>query len=136
MEWGFIDAEFNSNSLEDLYNMTIILRETGERYSTNGVIKIIPDIGGVSFFDKNTIEETSGCFGPYLRWYYVLSKEVYSQLYRKKDLLKLPAFKVQELEDESLKIQIYENPLEYDSSEAIEYMRSCADYLNEHVVWS
>jgi hypothetical protein len=68
-----------------------------------------------------------------LFWAVIKKKSSYQKFVDKSALLSMPAYKVEELENDSVFIQYYEDPWEYDSPEAIEYQRQCSAHIIEHL---
>ena len=66
-------------------------------------------------------------------WATVEKKSSYQKYVDKSALLSMPAYEVKELENDSVFIQYYEDPWEYDSPEAIEYQRQCSAHIIEHL---
>jgi len=66
-------------------------------------------------------------------WAVIKKKSSYQKYVDKSALLSMPAYKVKELENDSVFIQYYEDPWEYDSPEAIEYQRQCSAHIIEHL---
>ena len=71
--------------------------------------------------------------GMELSWAVIEKKSHYRKYVDKSALLSMPAYKVKELENDSVFIQYYENLWEYDSPEAIEYQRQCSAHIIEHL---
>jgi len=64
-----------------------------------------------------------------LNWYTIIHPEYYPDFISKEDLLKTPAYKVEELEYGHIALQIFKEPYDYFSEESMEYIRACTKYL-------
>jgi len=82
------------------------------------------------FATNDIIEPPSGMS---IFWATVEKKSSYQKYVDKSALLSMPAYEVKELENDSVFIQYYEDPWEYDSPEAIEYQRQCSAHIIEHL---
>ena len=79
----------------------------------------------------NNIIQPPGGMGIF--WAVVNRKLSYEKYLDKSALLSMPAYKVEELEDDAVFIQYYEDPWEYDTPAAIDFQRNCVNHIIEHL---
>lgn len=81
--------------------------------------------------DVAQVQPLPDCFGSHLGWYHVISPLGYKNYFKRDDLLKTPALKVEELNNRSIVIQSYENPFDFAMDETTERLVEATNYLNE-----
>jgi len=80
-------------------------------------------------YDEGTGQFPNNFVSLALNWYNIVHPEYYPDFISKEDLLKTPAYKVEELEDGHIALQIFKEPYDYFSDESMEYIRACTKYL-------
>lgn len=83
------------------------------------------------WLDVAKTEPLPDCFGSRLGWYHVISPRGYESFFRREDLLNTPALNVEELDDGTICILNYADPLDYSKPETTEKIIEITNYLTE-----
>ncbi len=107
---------------------------------TNRLKKVLPNCGyGIidahanisEFYDRQQLDLLPECFNYYLSWKTLLTPLGYQAYFERADLLKAPAFKVEELEDQSICLTAYPQASNYEHKESQIRIVELTNYLNQ-----
>ncbi|MBC7798592.1 MAG: hypothetical protein H7Z37_17110 [Pyrinomonadaceae bacterium] len=82
------------------------------------------------FYAQNSLAPLPECFNYYLGWFSLLHPKGYKPFYNQKDLLKIPAFRIDNLPDENLAIWAYDKPLQFSETSNKQKIVQITKYLN------
>jgi len=83
------------------------------------------------WLDVAKTEPLPDCFGSRLGWYHVIGQRGYESFFRREDLLNTPALNVEELNDGTICILNYADPLDYSKPETTKKIIEITNYLTE-----
>lgn len=82
------------------------------------------------FYDSKNLLRVPSCFMNYLAWFHLISPLGYGPYFDREDLLNMPAYDVQELEDGIIQVITYKDPLDFASEESRQRIIEITNYLN------
>jgi hypothetical protein len=82
------------------------------------------------WMDIAETEPLPDCFGSRLGWYHVISPRGYQDYFRREDLLRAPALRLEELPDGAIALMSYAHPLEFATPENTAQIIKITNYLN------
>jgi hypothetical protein len=86
--------------------------------------------GIADFYARERLVSLPECFNYFLGWFTLLHPSGYKPFYRREDLLKIPAFRLDRWPDDSLAVWAYEKPLEFETTRNQEKIIQITSYLN------
>ena len=91
------------------------------------------DLSGL--YDELNLDFAPACFKAHLKWQHLLGPAYYTLFFTKEDLLNMPTYKVEELENGLINIVNYENPFDWNAKENKDRVVELTAYLNERDIF-